>query len=78
MSNECIMPIPGFQPRPKLSFFSFREAQRNPTEPMIAPTFPAAPAMPWHVHRNRAGKSSAGTMKVVVLGPKLEKKKVKA
>lgn len=53
------------------------EAQRNPTAPMMAPILPAAPEIPWQVDLNLAGKSSAGRMKVVVLGPKFEKKNVR-
>lgn len=45
---------------------------------MIAPALPAAAEMPWHIDRSLAGKISAGTIKVVELGPKLVKKKVKA
>nr|GMD85834.1 Os06g0324601 [Ipomoea batatas] len=70
-SDAVVIPIPLGYP------FSFLlwEAQKKPIDPIIAPSFPAAPDMPWHVVLNRAGNSSAGTMKVVVFGPKLEKKK---
>lgn len=48
-------------------------AYRNQRIPMIAPPFPPAPVMPWHVDRSRAGKTSAGRMNVVELGPKFVK-----
>lgn len=51
-------------------------AHKKPTVPTIAPNFPAAPDIPWHVDLNLAGKSSAGIINVVVLGPKLLKKKI--
>lgn len=44
---------------------------------MMAPIFPEAPEIPWQVDLNLAGNSSAGRIKVVVLGPKFEKKKVR-
>ena len=44
----------------------------------MAPAFPAAADMPWHVERILAGKISEGTIKVVAFGPKFEKKNVKA
>ena len=53
------------------------EAHKNPRVPKKAPTFPTAPEIPWQVDLNLAGKSSAGTIKVVVLGPKFAKKKVR-
>ena len=37
---------------------------------MIAPSFPEAAAIPWTVERYRVGKDSAGTINVVVFGPK--------
>nr|CAD1826564.1 unnamed protein product [Ananas comosus var. bracteatus] len=43
----------------------------------MALALPAAAKMPWQVERSLAGKISAGTMKVVPLGPKLTEKKVK-
>jgi hypothetical protein len=36
---------------------------------IMAPTFPAAAEMPWQVVRKRVGKTSAGVMNVVALGP---------
>ncbi|KAJ0603090.1 hypothetical protein HanRHA438_Chr03g0147171 [Helianthus annuus] len=42
----------------------------------MAPAFPAAAEIPWQVERSLAGKISAGTTKVVELGPKLAKKNV--
>nr|GLL45429.1 Os06g0324601 [Ipomoea trifida] len=72
-NNADVIPIPAAE----CSFCLYLwEAQEKPTAPIIAPNFPAAPDIPWHVVLNRAGNSSAGTMKVVVFGPKLEKKKV--
>ena len=38
----------------------------------MAPTFPAAAEMPWPKPRTRVGKTSAGMMNVVALGPKLK------
>lgn len=71
--SDAFIPIPFGYP------FSSRscDAHRKPTAPMIAPIFPAAPEIPWQVDLNLAGKSSAGRMKVVVLGPKFEKKNVR-
>jgi hypothetical protein len=40
---------------------------------IMAPIFPAAALTPWPVLRYLVGKHSPGTMKVVVLGPKLKK-----
>ena len=39
----------------------------------MAPSFPEAALMPWPKARTRVGKTSAGMMKVVALGPKLKK-----
>lgn len=41
---------------------------------MTAPSFPLAALMPCAVERQRVGNASPGTMNVVVLGPKFEKK----
>ena len=41
---------------------------------MIAPTFPEAALIPCEVERYLVGKTSPGTMKVVVFGPKFWKK----
>jgi hypothetical protein len=43
----------------------------------MAPSFPDAAEMPWHVDRSLARKISVGMMNVVALGPKLAKKKVR-
>ncbi|BAS97519.1 Os06g0324601 [Oryza sativa Japonica Group] len=67
------MPMPGRCPAAAPSFCC--DAHRKPMEPTSAPSFPAAPDRPWQVDRKRAGKSSAGRMKVVVLGPRLAEKK---
>ena len=44
---------------------------------MVAPALPAAAENPLRVARRWRGNVSAGRMKVVELGPKLEKKKVR-
>lgn len=44
----------------------------------MAPALPEAAQKPCAVVRHSVGNSSAGTMNVVALGPKLEKKKVSA
>jgi len=41
---------------------------------IIAPIFPDAALIPCPVDRYRVGNTSPGIIKVVVLGPKLEKK----
>lgn len=41
---------------------------------MMAPILPAAAEIPCDVDLYRVGKHSPGTIKVVALGPKLEKK----
>ncbi|KAL0913693.1 hypothetical protein M5K25_017171 [Dendrobium thyrsiflorum] len=77
-NSEFLIPIPAGYP---LSLFAGSlscAAYKNPNAPTIAPAFPAAADIPWHVDLNLAGKISAGTMKVVLFGPKLAKKKVKA
>uniref|UniRef100_J3LVT6 Uncharacterized protein n=1 Tax=Oryza brachyantha TaxID=4533 RepID=J3LVT6_ORYBR len=68
--------MPGGYPASVLLGSVLCAAYRNPNAPTMAPIFPAADEMPWHVERSLAGKISAGTMKVVELGPKLAKKKV--
>ncbi|BAT11065.1 Os10g0444850 [Oryza sativa Japonica Group] len=75
-NSEFLTPIPGLYPASGLC--GSCAAYRNPNDPMMAPAFPAAAEMPWQVERSLAGKISAGTMKVVELGPKLAKKKVLA
>ena len=45
---------------------------------MIAPSLPEAADIPWQVDLSLAGNISAGTMKVVLFGPKFAKKKVNA
>jgi hypothetical protein len=45
--------------------------------PSAAPDLPDAAEMPWHVALARVGNASAGITKVLVLAPKLEKKKVR-
>jgi len=37
----------------------------------MAPNFPEAAEIPWHVDLNCVGNTSPGMMKVVALGPKL-------
>jgi hypothetical protein len=49
----------------------------NAAAPKAAPNFPLAALIPWQVAFAEVGKASAGITNVVVLGPKLEKKKVK-
>lgn len=44
----------------------------------MAPALPAAAELLWHVDLNLAGNNSAGTINVVALGPKFEKKNVSA
>ena len=39
----------------------------------MAPSLPVAADTPWPKPRTREGKTSAGTIKVVALGPKLKK-----
>ena len=39
----------------------------------MAPIFPKAALVPWAKARTRVGKTSAGMIKVVALGPKLKK-----
>ena len=39
----------------------------------MAPSLPVAALTPWAKPRTREGKTSAGIMKVVELGPKLKK-----
>mmetsp|Transcript_29306 Transcript_29306/g.73023 ORF Transcript_29306/g.73023 Transcript_29306/m.73023 type:complete len:212 (+) Transcript_29306:338-973(+) len=46
------------------------------TVPITAPILPDAADRPWQVARMRVGYTSAGMMKVVVLGPKLLNRKV--
>ena len=53
-------------------------ANKKPKEPTMAPALPVAAQNPCPVAFQLVGKSSAGTMKVVELGPQLAKKKVKA
>ena len=53
-------------------------ANKKPKDPMMAPALPVAAQIPWPVAFQLVGKSSAGTMKVVELGPQLAKKKVNA
>lgn len=43
----------------------------KPTSATIAPNFPEAAEMPWHVDLKRVGNTSPGIMKVVAFGPKL-------
>ena len=50
----------------------------NPNAPTIPPSLPAAAETPWSVDRNFVAKTSAGTMNVIALGPKLAKKNVNA
>ena len=49
----------------------------NVDEPNDAPALPIAAEKPFSVVRTSGGKVSAGRMKVVELGPKFEKKKVR-
>nr|ACR36661.1 unknown [Zea mays] len=69
--------MPAGYPWSVLAGSRFCARYRNPKEPTMAPSFPDAAEMPWHVDRSLAGKISAGTMNVVALGPKLAKKKVR-
>uniref|UniRef100_A0A8R7UKG4 Uncharacterized protein n=1 Tax=Triticum urartu TaxID=4572 RepID=A0A8R7UKG4_TRIUA len=78
MKSEFRTPMPALYPWSTLAGSLFCARYRNPNDPTMAPSFPAAAEMPWHVDRSLAGKISAGTMKVVELGPKLAKKKVSA
>lgn len=39
----------------------------------MAPNFPEAAAIPWHLDLNLVGKTSPGIINVVVFGPKLQK-----
>nr|GME20728.1 phosphoenolpyruvate carboxylase kinase 1-like [Ipomoea batatas] len=72
--REFRTPIPGGYPASVFAGSLFCAAYKNPNAPTIAPAFPAAADIPWHVDRNLAGKISAGTTKVVAFGPKLAKK----
>lgn len=76
--REFLTPMPVGYPWSVLAGFWYWAKYRNPNEPTIAPSFPDAAEIPWHVDLSLAGKISAGTTKVVLLGPKLAKKKVNA
>ncbi len=78
MRKESLIPIPLGYPGSGSPVCAPWAAYRNPKAPTMAPAFPDAAEIPWQVVLSLAGKSSAGMMKVVALGPKLEKKKVKA
>ena len=76
MTKVFPAPIPVWYPGSSRAGFGSCATIVKQKAPKIAPSFPTAADMPWHVVRKCVGNISAGTMNVVVFGPKLQKKKV--
>ncbi|KAF7816574.1 serine/threonine-protein kinase AtPK2/AtPK19-like [Senna tora] len=74
-TNMPVLDSPVASPKSKDNPFKGFNWLCTTKAPIMAPAFPAAAEIPWHVERNLAGNSSAGTINVVLFGPKLAKKR---